>query len=84
MSKYVDMFFISLLGLIVAFVSIVSLVSGKTVESGPSTTDIVTIMFHSGIRNGSSFEVGGHTYTLSKLTVAKTGPESFVVQFVTK
>jgi hypothetical protein len=53
-------------------------------ETGPSASDVKAAMVQSGIRAGASFQLGDRVYSLHNISVSKTGPESFVVSFVTK
>lgn len=53
-------------------------------DSGPSASDVKAAMVQQGIRAGASFQLGDRVYSLHNISVSKTGPESFVVSFVTK
>lgn len=53
-------------------------------ETGPSASDVKAAMVRNGISAGAQFQLGERNYTLHNISVSKTGPESFVVSFVTK
>lgn len=75
-----------LLGLIIGLIcaAMLWIVGLANAETGPSASDVKAAMVRSGISAGASFELGGHTYTLHDIYVSKTGPQSFVVSFITK